>query len=285
MHNNLNRRECLKTIPTLLLAGGFVTHGREATAAGPTLPGQARVWQPIIDLHFADESGLAQWWLPELILLGNTDVSLHARGTVHWKQHSGRRWGYEHVNPDGRLSLTVSVERIKRGWLGSLTVGNRTDEPWPEVVCPVCLLLRASGGFEDNDWKRTYYRSGGKYLAYHGRKTDGGRDIYRMSLVKGRKQIERTERHRKKWGFTKQLSDDGIIAVVSPDQSTVLTTTWKPTHHLQANLKRTFSCIHANPYFGRIEPGKSRTLRGCVLLTPGSLDDAWRETKQAMRGD
>ena len=110
--------------------------------------------------------------------------------------------------------------------------------------------------------------------------TDGGRPIYRMSLVKGQEQIERTERHQKKWGFTKRPSDEGIIGVISDDQSTVLTTTWNPTHHLQANQKRTFSCIHANPFFGSLQPGETRTRRGCVLLTPGDLSQAWDATKK-----
>ena len=278
----IDRRNYLKMSTALLLSGGLSTGKRNAMAAQPIAPGRATVWGPILDLLFADDSGLAQWWLPELVLLGNTDVSLRARGLVPWAQQSHEHWSYEHLNPDGRLSLAVSVERIATGWLASLTVGNRTDEVWSNVVCPVCLLLRASGQFEDPDWKRTYYRSGGELLTYHGRQTEGGRDIYRMSLVKGQRQIERTERHRKKWGYTTQPSDDGIIGVVSSDQSTVLTTNWEPTHHLQANQKRTYSCIHANPYFNRIEPGESQTVRGCVLLTAGDLDEAWNETKRVM---
>ena len=281
MPSNINRRECLTSATALLMTARFGARDRSARADGPISRGRADVWQPIIDLHFADNSGIAQWWLPELVLLGNTDNGLRARGTIAWQQKN-QRFSYEHTNPDGRLGLTATVEEIEQGWLASLTVSNRMDRAWTHVVCPVCLLLRASGAFEDKDWKRTYYRSGGKFLTYHGRPTDGGRDIYRMSLVKGRKQIERTERHEKKWGFTKQPSDDGIIAVVSFDESTVLTTTWKPTHHLQSNRMRTFSCIHANPDFGRIEAGESRTLRGCVLLIAGDLTEAWRDTEEVM---
>ena len=251
-------------------------------AAQSIAPGLAHVWGPILDLHFADESGLVQWWLPELVLLGNTDVTINSQGPVPWKQQSRERSSYEHLSPDGRLSLAVSVERIDTGWLASLTVGNQTDDVWSNVVCPVCLLLRASGQFEDPDWKRTYYRSEGEFLTYHGRQTEGGRNIFRMSLVKGQRHIERTERHRQKWGYTTQPSDDGIIGVVSADRSTVLTTNWDPTHHLQANQKRTYSCIHANPYLSRIEPGKSQIVRGCVLLTAGGLDEAWNETKRVM---
>ena len=99
-----------------------------------------------------------------------------------------------------------------------------------------------------------------------------------MSLVKGRDQIERTERHRRKWGFTLEPSDDGIIAVVSDDGRSVLTTTWSEVHHLQANKLPAYLCIHANPYFGELEPDSTKTVHGCVLISPGGLEEAWAET-------
>jgi hypothetical protein len=255
-------------------------HSTGALAQKPITPGEMEVWQPIVDLHFADDSGVVRWWIPEAVLLGNTDRGF-GLGPVDWTR-SPKGWKYHKVDTGRGVLVAVNVERIERGWLASLTVGNQSDEALPNVVCPVCLLLRASGTFEDADWKRTYYRSDDKFLTYHGRATDGGKPIFRMSLVKGQKQIEVTTRHQNKWGFTKKPSDDGIIGVVSEDKSTVLTTTWKPTHHLQANLMRTFSCIHANPYFGTLAPGQSMTRQGCVLLTPGGLGEAWTATRKVM---
>ena len=208
----LSRRACLYAGAALALGTALSLH-RESTEAAesaePIRPASAGVWRPTIDLNFSESGGLAQWWVPELVLLGNTDVSLSARGPTEWSRD-------------------------------------------------------------------------GEFLTYHDQKTDGRRDIFRMSLVKGQKQIERTPRHQQKWGFTKRLSDDGIFGVVSKDRSTVLTTHWRPTHHRQANLKRTFSCIHANPQFGAIAPGESRARHGCVLLSPGNLDDAWKETQTVM---
>jgi hypothetical protein len=93
-----------------------------------------------------------------------------------------------------------------------------------------------------------------------------------------RDQIERTARHAEKWGFTEQDSDDGIFAVSSEDGASVLTTTWQEVHHLQANRKPAFRCIHANPYFDNLEPGASKTVLGCVLITHGGLEEAWAET-------
>ena len=75
----------------------FGARDRSARADGSISRGRADVWQPIIDLHFADNSGIAQWWLPELVLLGNTDNGLRARGTVAWQQEN-QRFSYEHTN-------------------------------------------------------------------------------------------------------------------------------------------------------------------------------------------
>ncbi len=278
----MNRRDCMKSTlksALALLSTKLTTGSPTSQAQSPIAPGDTRIFQPIFDLNFADDRGIAQWWLPELVLLGNTDRHYASFRPSQW-QRDGKDWTYRYENEDGALSLTATVERIDQGWIASLTVGNQSDETWRNVVTPVCLLLRASEVFQDSTWKRTFYRSDGQFLTFHGRETDGGRPIYRMSLVKGQEQIERTERHQKKWGFTKRPSDEGIIGVISDDQSTVLTTTWNPTHHLQANQKRTFSCIHANPFFGSLQPGETRTRRGCVLLTPGDLSQAWDATKK-----
>lgn len=104
-----------------------------------------------------------------------------------------------------------------------------------------------------------------------------------MTLVEGYEMLNRSSDHQKKWGFTQRLSDDGIIAVVSQGGSTVLTTTWSPTHHLQANRRRTYSCIHANPFLGHIAAGELRTCRGYVLLTKGNLEQAWNETNRVVK--
>jgi len=126
----LSRRACLYAGAALALGTALSLH-RESTEAAesaePIRPASAGVWRSTIDLNFSEPGGLAQWWVPELVLLGNTDVSLSARGPTEWSRD-------------------------------------------------------------------------GEFLTYHDQKTDGRRDIFRMSLVKGQKQIERTPRHQQKWG-------------------------------------------------------------------------------------
>jgi len=250
-------------------------------AAAPIRRGNSRVWQPIVDLHFEDNSGVVQWWVPELVLLGNTDVSLRAQGTVAWHRDGGG-WHFDHTNPDGRLRLLTRISPIATGWVATLTIENRTTSDWHNVVAPVCLLLRAAPALSDRDWSRTFFRSDGEFLSYKGRPTRGGLPVFRMSLVKGRRQIERTPRHIKKWGFTRRASDDGILGVVSRDGESVITTSWTEVHHLQANQRPNFACIHGNPWLGNIPAGASRTVKGCVVLTGGSLKDAWKNTQDVL---
>ena len=269
------------------LLGGLVGLATAASAeparlpAAPVRRGNSRIWQPIVDLHFQDDSGVAQWWVPELVLLGNTDVSLRAEGTVAWQSQGATR-SFDHVNPDGMTRIATKVTPIETGWVASMTIENRSKKDWPNVVTPVCLLLRAAPGFADTDWSRTVYRSGGEFLPYKGRSTPSGLSVFRMSLVKGRQQLERTPRHVRKWGFTRRTSDDGIIGVVSKDGESVITTSWTQVHHLQANQKATFACIHGNPWLGDIPAGESRTVHGCVVLTAGSPDAAWKNTRAVL---
>ena len=262
------------------LASVGSTYTRPISAA-PVRRGNSRIWQPIVDLHFEDDSGVAQWWVPELVLLGNTDVSLRTEGTVAWQRQGAIR-SFDHVNPDGMCRIATRVSPVETGWVASMTIENRSQTGWRDVVSPVCLLLRAAPGFADADWSRTFYRSNGQFLPYKGRSTTAGQPVFRMSLVRGRRQIERTARHVRKWGFTRRKSDDGIVGVRSRDGQSVITTSWTEVHHLQANQKATFACIHGNPWLGDIKAGEARTVHGCVVLTAGSLEAAWKNTRAVL---
>lgn len=260
--------------------------GEEGAASSPAnavAPGRMNVRAPVLNLEFAEDLGIAQWWLPEIILPGHTDKGPKPPQAVHWQTDpKTSTMGYCQNNEAGDAHVAVEVSQVPLGWLASMTVTNRSQEVWPEVVCASCLLLHASHLFVDPEWKQTYYRTNQQYKTYFGRERDSGEPIYQMSLVQGRRHLVRSERHIKKWGFTVEPSDDGIIAVTNQQRKTTLVTTWDSTHHLQANRKPTFHCIHANPYLGTIDPGASRTVHGCVLLVPGDLDEAWKQARAAV---
>ena len=249
--------------------------------------GLTRVRHTSVDLSFVsgeEDVGRAALWLPEMVLPGNTDRGFEAQGTVHWEDaKGGELCRYEHENADGSLLLKAEVKLVELGWQLALTIGNGTNQTWPNVVGAVCLQLPAAHMFNDPNWHRTHFRNDGQFLNFCDRQTDGGLDTFRMSLVDGRQHLERTQRHRDKWGFTQAPSDDGVIGVVSDDGDATLTTTWQHVHHLQVNRLASFRCVHANPHFGDLQPGRSRTVHGCILAVAGDLDSAWAQTAQFMQ--
>ncbi|MDA0661193.1 MAG: hypothetical protein O3C60_20525 [Planctomycetota bacterium] len=287
----LSRRDYLKKVVSVggtaaacaLMPSHRRLWGQAGSVSLPTaavVPGRMQVRTPVLNLEFAEDLGMAQWWLPEIILPGYTDKGPKPPQAVHWQtDEKNSTMSYAQNNEAGDAHLAVEVSKVALGWRASMTITNRSPEVWPDVVCVSCLLLHASHLFVDPEWKQTYYRTNQQYKTYHGRERQSGQPIYQMSLVQGRRHLVRSERHIKKWGFTVEPSDDGIIAVTNQQRQTTLVTTWDSTHHLQANRKPTFSCIHANPYFGTLDPGASRTVRGCVLLVPGGLDEAWKQAR------
>ena len=231
--------------------------------------------QPV--LHLIQDSGqVLALWMPEgFLLLGNTDVQARVKGGVCWRREAqdgqASSWRYEHRNCDRLMTLRGEVRGVESGWLMSLTVRNESESLWPSVVVPVCLSLCTTTVFDGKDHTRIWYRSGGQFKALAEQQYDGGLPGHCMVLVKGRTHIERTARHRAKWGFALDTSDDGIMAATSCDGSQVLTMGWQRVHQLQANASAHLACIHANPFLGDLLPGQEATVRGSVLVSSGDL--------------
>ena len=219
----------------------------------------------------------AQLWLPEFVMRGETDHNSAAIiSPVQW-QSEGRSWRYKHFVEQEQITIAASVEATDDGFLMSMSVANHSDQSWPNVAGIVCLLLGTAPDFANPDRTRSWFRAGGKLQTFAGSQMVGGQPPFRMSLVRGMEQVERTKRHRNKWGFTQQESDDGVIAVTSPDEKQILALTWQQVHHLQLNACGAYCCIHANPAFGNMAPGEQRTVHGAILLSRGSLESAWEK--------
>jgi len=241
--------------------------------------------QPVLHLMQDPRSAFALWMPEGFLLLGNTDVHMSVKGAVCWRREAQDEqpstWRYEHQNADGQMTLCGEVGELRshggmeNGWLMSLTVRNESEHAWPAVVAPVCLSLCATAAFDGKNHADVWYRSGGQFKSLAEQHYEGGLPGHCMVLVRGRSHIERTARHRAKWGFALDESDDGIIAATSSDGSQVLTLGWQRVHQLQANACPHLACIHANPFFGDLAPGQAITVRGSVLVSSGGLARAW----------
>ena len=61
-------------------------------------------------------------------------------------------------------------------------------------------------------------------------------------------------------------------AVTSLDGRRKLILAWTPGSRLLSNAE--IPCLHADPFFGTIGPGRSAEARGVLILTEGPLDPA-----------
>jgi len=242
-------------------------------------------FRPTIVEMYLDDQGAnrASLWLPELILRGKTDHDSYSpKETIRWRD-DGWELSYRETVDDGQMLISGHVAAINEGWKLVLTIGNCSDQRWDNVIGVVCLLLSSTPEFADPARTRTFFRSDNRFCRLSDVDVDGGSPPYRMSMVKGARQVERTQRHRDKWGFVHNDSDDGIIAVIGRDGGRILTASWDSVNHLQANAATGFCCIHANPDFGDLLPGEERMRKGVVIITKGELESAWENTKRQLQ--
>ncbi|MAE66784.1 MAG: hypothetical protein CMJ18_21150 [Phycisphaeraceae bacterium] len=247
------------------------------------MPRRAQFRPTIVEMYLDDQfANRASLWLPETVLRGKTDHDTYSpKETIRWRD-DGSELSYRAIVDDGQMLIAGHVASIDQGWKLALTIGNHSERRWDNVIGAVCLLLSSAPEFADPTRERTYFRSSSRFCRLSDADVDGGSPPYRMSLVKGARQLERTQRHRDKWGFTREDCDDGIIAVSGKNSGRILTVSWDRVNHLQANAATAFCCIHANPDFGDLRPGDERTCRGVVMLTEGDLGSAWEKTSRAV---
>ena len=240
--------------------------------------------QPAIEL-FLDDAGRnrATYWLPELLLRGHTDDGrLVTFPNVVWRRR-GSTWEYSCQDTRGRWALSGRVSQKAWGWTTALSIRNLGNRAWHNVVAATCLSLVGAPDFVDGSRLRTFQRTGGCLVNL-------ARDIagveygpHLISYCASAQELDRSERHRKKWEIAREPSDDGIIGVAS-STGYAMTVTWESVSHLQSNTTGAFRCIHANPAFGSVGPGQSKTVRGLVVVHLGEVSSAWSETLRRSTG-
>jgi hypothetical protein len=78
------------------------------------------------------------------------------------------------------------------------------------------------------------------------------------------------------WRISTRELDSPVAAVVSKDGAWVVGTWFWPCRHVAANQKVPYhGCIHSEPAFGTIAPGKSATAVGRLYLARGGLSEVW----------
>jgi hypothetical protein len=121
---------------------------------------------------------------------------------------------------------------------------------------------------------------GGKPVALNTR-TVNKRDAYaRMAQVKGCPD-EHNWWAQEMGGFIEERLDMAFTALTASKGDRKVVVFWTPGKNLLSNSA--IPCIHADPYFGDLAPGESRSARGLLIFTRASLGALIKELAKAER--
>jgi len=73
-------------------------------------------------------------------------------------------------------------------------------------------------------------------------------------------------------GFVEKPLDRALVALTSAEGKRKILLAWTPGMYMLSNSS--IPCIHADPFLGSLEPGKSVEVKGVLIFTEGSLDEA-----------
>ena len=155
---------------------------------------------------------------------------------------------------DFRGTVTAGVDEIEY----ELTVTNAGKQRWSRMpMILFCLQCNRAPGFLDYDAVRTYVRRGGSWVTMN-------------EVVEGKFQD-----HRMCGVGAARGAAERIAARVSEDGAYVLGIATDIATSLSFNFQDRIACLHSNPNWGLLEPGKEATARGKVYLLEGGLGELW----------
>jgi hypothetical protein len=158
-----------------------------------------------------------------------------------------------------------------------LAVRNLSERPWRQAAGVVCVRLSEAPTFADGELKRTYMRSGGRFVCLADTDRSYGNSNFNAYLREGLRPPTAWEQPDALWTARREVPDDGFIATVASDGSGVAAVLWEPAHDVGCNVSEDFRCIHSNPMVGDLEAGQTATCRGCICMVKGGdLEEAYR---------
>ena len=206
------------------------------------------------------------------------EVIFSSRGAV-FIGHKMRGDGWE-VSPDGMSAQLRHSQPGKVGIIGilkaggdyvdyELTVTNNGEQPLGGVLASSCLATGGEPLFRDPEQRRTVIiTEKGWTPVSNVNRGDGLRNLYRKYRVAG---TEYDKAHPKLGQYeatTKAQSD--LLAITSIDNQWVIAVAAQEGSVLMSNAE--YSCLHSEPHFGTIEPGKSIKRRGRLYFMRGSIE-------------
>jgi len=168
------------------------------------------------------------------------------------------------VGPD-RLEFTIRI-------------ANDGKIPLPWVFPLYCFHYKDLAGFPQwiDNFKHVYVLRGGKLAALADVPTKTPQVKVKAATVAGCDQRDNVFAE-KQGGLIEEGVDAALTAVESLDGKRKLVVAWTPGKSILSNAN--IPCLHADPFYGTIEPGKSAEAKGVVLFTEGPLEETVRKLR------
>ena len=175
------------------------------------------------------------------------------------------------VHVDGEAKV-IAAERIEF----SIKVTNGGKVPLPGVNGLFCHHYRGLTGFPQysENFKHTFVSIGGKLTALADIPTAKPETDVKGANVAGcpQRPVDAQSFAAKFGGMIEKDLDAALVAVTALDGKRKMILSWTPGMCVLSNAQ--IPCVHADPFFGLIEPGKSAEARGVVVFTDAPLEEA-----------
>ncbi len=212
----------------------------------------------------------------------------------HWDRHEAL-WV---ISPDGKqasycvesphekgviveaFARVAGSEEIPQGTKGvclAMRITNGGERTLPTIRPLLCFQYRQLTGFPQwiDNFKHSFLVFDGELKAIAGLPTEKPDTKFKGCVVKGCPQ--RDTRAERQGGLIERDMDLALSVVESLDGKRKLVVWWTPGKSMITNAS--IPCIHADPYFGTLEPGQSAYAEGLALFTEGDLKPIIEELK------
>ena len=174
---------------------------------------------------------------------------------------------YERVLPNG-VAFGGKITRARSGVDLELFIRNRSDELVSDITLQTCFFLRAIKEF-------AAYTADNKFVHAPGRGWLPFGEAHKLEGTTGRVRLG--------WRSGPKIADLPIMVTVSSTGKRLVACTWlSDTYSLITNPGH--PCMHADPAFADLPPGKSATIHGKLLFFDGSLTEFDREFRAGRLG-
>ncbi len=173
------------------------------------------------------------------------------------------------VESSARVATPDEVPPGTSGIHLSMRITNGSQRALPAIRPLLCVQYRGLTGFPSwtGNFEHSFIILDGKLVSLANLRTADPKASFKGCVVKGSPQ--RDTRAEQQGGLIEQDMDSALSIVESLDATRKLVVWWTPGKSMISNAN--IPCIHADPYFGTLQPGESAAAEGLVLFAHGDM--------------